>query len=100
MARRAENYFRRMAGMPPRDNGKKRKQKADAGNGARRGGQNPRRHTDDGPIIPKEYAEDVEFTEYKEYSEADLLRTEEPDGTTTYRESQVEDAEYTEIKKS
>lgn len=49
------------------------------------------------PIIPKEYAEDVEFVEIKSFSEETVVTTEhKSDGKErVVVESQVEDAEYT-----
>lgn len=54
-------------------------------------------------IIPREYAEDVEFVEYKEYSEkATIIDKEDTaSGKRTSKivaESQVSDVEYVEIK--
>lgn len=98
MARKAEDYMRRAAGMPPR--GKKRRgdpgrrQEAYSRGGDTRGSRRSygRRQ---GPIIPPEYAEDVEFVEIKEYSRSETR----DDGKVTWREeSQVSDAEWEEIK--
>ncbi|MDE6271782.1 MAG: hypothetical protein K2M31_02105 [Muribaculaceae bacterium] len=54
-------------------------------------------------IIPREYAEDVEYVEYKEYSaSATVIAEDDPStGRKTSRvitESQVSDVEYVEIK--
>lgn len=92
MARRAENYLRSRMGMPPRDDSRRRPRRGASAKPERP--ENEHRPTE--PIIPKDYAVDVEFTEVKDYSEADLLKS-NPDGTV-YHESQVEDAVYTEIK--
>ena len=51
------------------------------------------------PIIPKEYAEDVEFVEIKEYSET-TIETHKATSSVKYHESQVSDAEWVEIKSS
>lgn len=59
-----------------------------------------------GKIIPEEYAEDVEFTEIKEFSQSEIK---DPEGRKRYKffhrrqetveiEEQVEDAEYEEMK--
>ena len=51
------------------------------------------------PLIPKEYAEDVEFTETKDFSKYES----ETNSHTTqekYHESQISDAEWTEVKSS
>lgn len=98
---RAEDYMRASMGMPPRD--KKRNGRAREEN--RRGEYYQReeryRHAGDGkePLIPKEYAEDVEFVETKDYSDTDV-RTEGKETRKTYHESQISDAEFVEIKKS
>ena len=47
----------------------------------------------------QEYAEDVEFTETKEYSESEILENESRSERRVYREEQVSDAEYIEIKR-
>lgn len=100
MQRRTEDYVRRAMGMPPRDKSGNRQgrtgnvygghERADA---RRRGSHS--READ--PVIPKEYAEDVEFTEVRSFSEEEKIG-----GDTTVRftqESQVSDAEIIEIKK-
>lgn len=101
---RAEDYMRKSMGMPPRD--KKKKNQSDntsqtqGGYYYQRQRRNPFGQDRYGnePLIPKEYAEDVEFTETKDYSST------ESNGKTgekieTYHESQVSDAEWTEVKK-
>lgn len=93
--RRTENIIRRAMGMPPRD------KKESSGNRSRqtpppppRGG---RRGASSDELIPKEYAEDVEFTEFHSYSEETVIA--EDHGKTTFRrESQVSDAEIIEIR--
>lgn len=93
--RRAENYMRQAMGMPPRD------KKNNSGQRSRQAPPPPprgRRNSPHDEIIPKEYAEDVEFTEFHSYSEDTVIA--DSDGKTTYRrESQVSDAEIIEIKK-
>lgn len=74
-----------------------------SGGKASAGSRNPRRGRKgakrDESIIPKEYAEDVEYVEIKEFTR---VREEEisADGKTkrVYTESQVSDAEWVEIK--
>ena len=102
---KAEDYMRSSMGMPPRDKKRKKSQGDQAessqysyDNGRQR--RNPfgqRRHVNE-PIIPKEYAEDVEFTEMKDYSGKDI-KIESPEKSETFHESQISDAEWTEIKK-
>lgn len=99
---KAEDYMRSSMGMPPRD--KRRK----AERGARYGDEDryySRSHTQSKerndrerrPIIPKEYAEDVEFTETIDYSEKVYRNSARKE---IYHERQVSDAEFVEIKKS
>ena len=100
---KAEDYMRSSMGMPPRD--KRRK----AERGARYGDEDryySRSHTQSKerndrerrPIIPKEYAEDVEFTETKDYSSREKEKT-TSDKIENYHESQISDVEWTEVKK-
>lgn len=58
-----------------------------------------KRRRNQGPIIPKEYAEDVEFTEIMEFQDTTIV-DESGSGTRVYRESQVSDVEFVEIKNS
>lgn len=97
--RRTEDYIRQSMGMPPRD---------------KKAGSSSKRHSGPTPpppprgrktsaatdeLIPKEYAEDVEFTEFHSYSEDSVIADDH--GTTAFRrESQVSDAEIIEIRKS
>lgn len=103
MARRAENLIRRMAGMPPRNGGRTRA-KNNEGRQRRYGfGRRKAARTEDpqeGIRSMREYAEDVEFTEIREYSSDEMHVG---DGAPRrerriYREEQVSDAEYTEIR--
>lgn len=99
MARRAEDMVRRMAGMPSRKEEKRRRKEQ-----TRR-----ERHNDcdsssaadpaEGVRAMKEYAEDVAFTEIREFSSDEVI-AEEGNGKNRriYREDQVSDAEYVEIK--
>ena len=84
--RKVEKLFRQAMGMPPHSNESSGKRK-------RRGYERPKPHE---PIIPKEYAEDVEFTETIDYSHEE--KTEVHISTDQYHESQISDAEWTEIK--
>ena len=101
---KAEDYLRSSMGMPPRD---KKKRKAGAQSPyddegyygrTRTNSSQHSSHRHEGPIIPKEYAEDVEFTETIDYSEKEYHI--DPKGRETYHESQISDAEYIEIKKN
>lgn len=107
MARRAEDYLRKATGMPPRPGSRKaRKEEREsrrdnaAGRsaaGRRRGAD--RRYDPAGPIIPREYAEDVEFVETKDFSETVIGAPDNERGSNVrYTESQVSDVEWEEIK--
>lgn len=110
MANRAEDFIRNATGMPPRPGSRKarRQQRQSADSSAdssyaylssRQSRQ--RRHTRrEGPIIPKEYAEDVEFVETIDYSSDSSPSSSHIHTTETYHESQVSDAEWEEIKTS
>lgn len=107
---RTEDYIRSQMGMPPRDKGKSRSQQrqqqySSSGGyssggystdsyGSRRSG----RGYSSGPLIPKEYAVDVEYTEIRSYSSEETIAS---DGhTVRYTvESQVSDAEIIEIRR-
>lgn len=115
MANKAEDFLRSAAGMPPRPGSRKAKKEAanrkngsydSAGNNDSYGYYDPyrsrrrsNRYYNDGPIIPKEYAEDVEFVETKEFSQTSIDSAGSA-GTdrTDWHESQVSDAEWEEIK--
>lgn len=102
MARRAEDMVRRMAGMPSRKEEKRRRkqqQKQQEQRRSRRHG--PTEDTGEGVRAMKEYAEDVAFTEIREFSSDEII-AEEGTGKNrrVYREEQVSDAEYVEIKTS
>ncbi len=105
MARRAEDFIRSATGMPPRPGSredKRRQRSQDGASSARRSSQSRRRSRRSGadePIIPREYAEDVEFVETKDYSETTIGTIDESGRKTVhYHESQVSDAEWEEIK--
>lgn len=106
MMHRVEDQFRRAAGMPSRKEEKKQRKarrKRGENSSTREYGRKPHtaRQRQHAPIIPKEYAEDVEFVEIKEFSD---------DSEITYRyeslreeitwqtEEQVEEAQFEDIK--
>lgn len=100
MQHRTEDTLRRMMGMPSRKEEQKARKQAEkrtrnaSSRGARKSG---RRYPGSGygHIIPPEYAEDVEYTEYKEYSHT---HTDINTDIGSYMESQVEDVEYKEVR--
>lgn len=100
---RADDYLRNAMGMPPREKPGKKNRKNNFG---REKEYDPsafysrRKRSDNGnsreSIIPKEYAEDVEFVETKSFSSStEYTKTE---NSESYHESQISDAEWTEIK--
>ena len=97
---RAEDYMRSSMGMPPRDKKKRKSQweqrSTSQDNYYRQ--QNRNAVNREEPIIPKEYAEDVEFTEIKEYSHTEI-NSGSSNKKETFHESQISDAEWTEVKK-
>lgn len=100
--KKMENYFRQAMGMPPEDDMKKKKRNTNRQRASQNGpqSQSGTRYRDphsDEPIIPREYAEDVEFVEIKNQSEETQIHSE--DGKVSYTtEEQVSDAEYTIIR--
>ncbi len=114
MARRMEDVFRRMAGMPTRKEEQKRaRQQARAAGKEDSGFHNPFSRKKEGVRSEEErragraeairymrlYAIDVEFIEIREYSATEIIAD---DGSgrrqRIYLESQVSDAEYILIK--
>lgn len=95
---KAEDYVRRSMGMPPRDKKNSRSAQDSYYQKQRRNQQNNPGNKKEEPLIPKEYAEDVEFVEIKDYSETTYHK--KADGTKIYHESQITDVEWTEVQKS
>lgn len=122
LAHRTEDYLRKATGMPPRPGSRedRRRQRASrqacgsqgdqpasssyssyssgpSSSYSRRSRQRSRtRRGYDEPIIPPEYAEDVEFVEVKSFSETVIGS---PAGNTRqFHESQVSDAEWVEVR--
>ena len=98
MMRSWEKKLRKMAGQfggatPPPNEGKRsggRRRKGDTTPPQPRPKQHPAR-------MMKEVAEDVQYTEVREYSQT-TIHTESDGTSTTYTETQVEDVKFTEIK--
>lgn len=97
---KAEDYLRSSMGMPPRNDRKRQTSKNQRGyhSGEEKYGSHSQ-YPNKEPIIPKEYAEDVEFVETIDYSETTHFETSK-DKEKFYHESQISDAEWTEIKTS
>ncbi len=103
MLRRVENVMRRATGIPPRDTERKKstKRKSRQKNPDWQKSASSSSGHQKEPIIPREYAVDVEFTETVSYSAEETIG---PDGHHTERvsfrrETQVSDVEWEEIKK-
>ncbi|MCH5239194.1 MAG: hypothetical protein J1F38_03135 [Muribaculaceae bacterium] len=101
---RAEDYMRASMGMPPRDkkSSKRDNNYSESQTFYQRERKNPRESSKsrNNPIIPKEYAEDVEFTEIIEFSEETIISKKNKENINIYHESQISDVEWTEVKKS
>lgn len=102
--RRMTRHFARQAGIGPDEtpgHGKRRKTTARS----YRQEEARNAHPHSGPIIPKEYAEDVEFVEIREYASSQTVIEGSPSSGAKRRkgtvksESQVSDAEIIEIRK-
>lgn len=102
MMRRAEDYMRRMTGMPPRpDSREGRRRSRDAGQERRRTAERGPRNNGDALRAMREVAQDVEFTETIDYSEETEITGEgRVRQKRTCREEQVTDAEFTIIDDS
>lgn len=106
MARRAEDMMRRMAGMPSRKEEQRRRKQRQRQQQQRRQSAYPHdrarrdnsQDPEEGLRSMQEYAEDVEFTEIKEYSETTIRQEGGNGNTRIYHESQVSDVEFTETK--
>lgn len=97
---RTEDYILKSMGFPPRDKKKRKQESSDDPLGNQYYSQHRRRQYRrySGPIIPPEYAEDVEFVEYIDYSGMEYLQRISRH-VDIYFESQISDAEWSEIKK-
>ncbi len=97
MQHRTEDYVRRAMGMPPRDKSGSGRARSNRSSFYSRNQRRQPTHTS-GPLIPKEYAVDVEYTEIHSYSSEEVIAS---DGKAVRYsvESQVSDAEIIEIRK-
>ena len=114
LQRRAEqklaDYLRRQMGMPTEKEQRKAEKEARRQQNARYGtwsAPDPHRRADarrrpNEPIIPREYAVDVEYTEIREFSQTIIHTQDSKSGSRVdfKVENQVSDVEYTEIKQS
>ena len=101
--RRMEDALRNAMGMPPRDEsrsgshaGSRRSYYSSSGRTGE--GRRQRTRRESGPLIPKEYAVDVEYSEIHSYSQETEIAS---DGrrVSFQVESQVSEAEIIEIRK-
>lgn len=101
MARRTEDMMRRMMGMPSRKEekrqNKKRKERASASQ--KKTGRDSGKALKPHPAeMMKSVAEDVVFTEIKEFESRTIIES-DGENTRIVVEEQITDVEYTEIKK-
>ncbi|MDE6695581.1 MAG: hypothetical protein K2K25_01750 [Muribaculaceae bacterium] len=99
MQRRTEDYVRNAMGMPPRDKSKKQSSgRQSYSSSGTYGSRSRSRSYSSGPLIPKEYAVDVEYTEIRSYSSEETIAS---DGKRVRYsvESQVSDAEIIDIRR-
>lgn len=113
MLRRFENLMRHAMGMPSLKEEKKMRNKKHRHSHSKSDYRSDRKRNDysdyghHGPqtvrpdsIIPKEYAEDVEFVEFKDFSETASFSDSDSRSSANIKiEEQVSDVEYVEIKK-
>ena len=105
MSRRAEDAIRRMMGMPSRKEEQRRrkeneKKQASTERHNKRKAAAQEREADRREAVRsmKENAVDVEYTEYKEFSQTEIAVEDAEGNTRIYTESQVTDVEFVEIK--
>ena len=105
MSRRAEDAIRRMMGMPSRREEQRRRKESERKQSStsqrnKRTAAAQEREADRREAVRsmKENAVDVEYTEYKEYSQTEISVENANGKTRIYTESQVTDAEFVEIK--
>lgn len=98
-ARKTEDFFRQQMGMPPRDKKADRKAKKQTTKNQTYSSRRKAQQPSDEPIIPREYAEDVEFVEIKEFENTEVAAESVDDKTKVkYTENQISDAEWVDIK--
>ena len=108
MMQKMEDTIRRSMGIPTAKEQRQRQKEAARGPSQQpsgRGNSSRNRsssqfHQYPDSIIPKEYAEDVEFTEFKSYSDSVEIKSDTHGNENIKVESQVSDAEFVEIKNS
>lgn len=105
ISRRAEDSIRRMMGMPSRKEEEKMRRKRDSSGRQQKKTKTPEQNSREADRQEalrsmKDNAMDVEYTEYKEFSQTRIAVEDEKGDTTVYTESQVTDVEFIEIKES
>lgn len=99
MAHRAEDMLRKMAGQPTRKEERRQKRRNARNESSTPPPYKRRQPEKSASEILNDVAEDVEFTEIHDYSEDTIDIGSGPNkNRRIYRESQVEDASYTEVK--
>lgn len=96
MTKLAVRKIQKMAGISPEPETKEKRRSRKA---AQKEQRKAYTQPSDEPLIPKEYAEDVDFVEIKSYSEK-IEISQDSDEIQYKEERQVSDAEYTIIKES
>lgn len=103
MRHRAEDFMRRMMGMPSRKEEKRRSRESGRTSGAASGGKGRKRRRRNGSPserpseILSSVATDVEYTEIREFQSTRIAEGREG-ATRVVTEEQVSDVEYIEIK--
>lgn len=100
LQRKMEDNLRQAFGMPPRPKkgnaSRGSRQQSDSSTDSDRYSSRARGYAGSEPIIPPEYAEDVEYVEIKEFTQTEIGEK-RADGSYVH-EQQVSDAEWEEIK--
>lgn len=97
MAHRTEDFIRKMTGQPSRRQERKRRRTEERNAAESSDYRRPRRFRHPADQL-KKVAEDVEYTESVDYSESTTLDGDNARARRIYREEQIEDVKYTEVK--
>lgn len=98
MMNRMEDMMRSAAGMPPRDKKQQRRRREHTPDTEWSAPpRRPRTSRRGEPKIPKEYAVDVEYTEYKEFTSSTTI-LDDGNEISWHQENQVSDVEWVEVK--
>lgn len=97
IARRTEDMIRKMAGMPSRKEEEKMQRNKKKSQNNPYYSQHKPQNSQTPHQAMQQYAEDIEFTEFKNFSSSTVI-DEDPYKTQTWNETQITDVEFTEIK--